>query len=61
VVLPKEAVKRLRAAAGSCLFLIEGGDGTYQLTPHDPAFEEMLARAEEIMAGDRGALQLVVK
>lgn len=40
VVLPKEAINRLQTADGERLFLIEGSDGSYQLTPYDPAFEK---------------------
>ena len=40
VVLPKEAVSRLHADEGDRLFLIEGPNGVYQLTPYDPAFEK---------------------
>ena len=36
VVLPKEAVSRLHADEGDRLFLIEGPNGVYQLTPYDP-------------------------
>ena len=33
VVLPKEVINRLRSRDGERLFLIEGPDGTYRLTP----------------------------
>jgi bifunctional DNA-binding transcriptional regulator/antitoxin component of YhaV-PrlF toxin-antitoxin module len=36
VVLPKEVVSRLKADEGDRLFLIEGPEGTYQLTAYDP-------------------------
>jgi putative addiction module antidote len=35
VVLPKEAISRLRAGDGDRLFLVEGPNGAYQLTPYD--------------------------
>lgn len=50
VVPPKEAVNRLGAREGERLFLIEGPDGAYQLTPHDPEFEKKMARAEDLRA-----------
>jgi putative addiction module antidote len=49
VVLPKEAVKRLKATEGGRLFLIEAPEGTYQLTAYDPAFEKKMAKAEDIV------------
>jgi len=61
VVLPEETVNRLWATDGSRLFLIENPDGTYQLTSHDPAFEKMLARAEETMGRYRNGFHLTAK
>ena len=49
VVLPKEVISRLNTANGKALFLVETGDGGYQLTPYDPAFEKKMAKAEEII------------
>jgi putative addiction module antidote len=61
VVLPKEAVKRLRAGDGDRLFLIEGPDGGYQLTPYDPAFEKKMKKAEEIVGRYRNTLHALSK
>lgn len=61
VVLPKEAVSRLGAAEGDRLFLIEGPNGAYQLTPYDPAFEEKMAKAEGIIARYRNTLHALSK
>ena len=61
VVLPKEAITRLRAGDGDRLFLIEGSDGAYQLTPYDPAFEKKLAKIEEIVARYRNTLHVLAK
>ena len=44
VVLPKEAVNRLQAEEGDRLFLIDGPDGAYRLTPYDPAFEKKMKK-----------------
>ena len=44
VILPKEALSRLKLTKGETVFLTETPDG-YALTPYDPALEE------EIMAG----------
>ena len=61
VVLPKEAVNRLRADDGDRLFLIEGPDGSYQLTPYDPAFEKKMKKAEEIIGRYRNTLHALSK
>ena len=44
VVLPKEALARLKLGKGETVFLTETPDG-YTLTPYDPVLEE------EILAG----------
>jgi putative addiction module antidote len=61
VVLPKEAVTRLRAGEGGRLFLIEGPNGAYQLTPYDPAFEKKMKKAGEIIGRYRNTLNVLSK
>jgi putative addiction module antidote len=61
VVLPKEAVNRLRAEDGDRLFLIEGPDGAYRLTPYDPAFEKKMKKAEDIVGRYRNTLHALSK
>jgi putative addiction module antidote len=61
VVLPKEAISRLRTAEGGRLFLIEGPDGVYQLTPYDPEFEKKMAKAEDIIGRYRNTLHALAK
>lgn len=61
VVLPKEAVDRLRAEEGDRLFLIDGPDGAYRLTPYDPAFEKKMKKAEDIMRRYRNTLHALSK
>ncbi len=61
VVLPKEAVTRLQACEGDRLFLIEGPDGAYQLTPYDPAFEKKMEKAEDIISRYRNTLHTLAK
>ena len=36
VVLPKQVISRLKAKEGARLYLSEGPDGGYRLTPFDP-------------------------
>jgi putative addiction module antidote len=61
VVLPKEAVNRLHAGDGDRLFLIEGPNGTFQLTPYDPAFEKKMEKAEDIIGRYRNTLNALAK
>ena len=61
VVLPREVVDRLRTKDGEPLFLIEGPDDTYKLTPYDPAFAEKLAQAEKIIDRYRNTLHVLAK
>ena len=60
VVLPKEALARLKVSKGDTLYITETPDG-YRLTPHDPAFEAQLAAAREIMKKRRAALGELAK
>jgi putative addiction module antidote len=61
IVLPKEAISRLRARDGDRLFLIEGPNGAYQLTPYDPAFEKKMKKAEDIIGRFRNTLHALSK
>jgi putative addiction module antidote len=61
VVLPKEAVNRLRTGDGKRLFLIEAPEGAYQLTPYDPEFEKKMARAEDLISRYRNTLHALAK
>ncbi len=61
IVLPKEAVSRLRIVEGDRVFLIEALNGTYQLTPHDPAFETKMRKAKGIIGRYRNTLHQLAK
>lgn len=61
VVLPKEVISRLRTGEGDDVFLLEGPNNTYRITPFDPAFEKKMEKAEEIMARYRNALHVLAK
>ena len=61
VVLPREVINRLRTGDGDRLFLIEGPHGTYQLTPYDPAFEQKMNKAEEIISRYRNTLHALAE
>ena len=61
VILPKEVIGRLRTGDGERLFLVEAPDGTYQLTPYDPAFEQKMNQAEDIISRYRNTLHALAK
>jgi putative addiction module antidote len=61
LVLPKEVVSRLRTSEGQELFLLEGPNNTYRLTPFDPAFQEKMEKAEDIMSRYRNTLHVLSK
>jgi putative addiction module antidote len=61
VVLPKEVVNRLRTGSGKPLFLVEGLDGGYQLTPYDPLFKKKMKKADDIIARYRNTLHVLAK
>jgi putative addiction module antidote len=56
VVLPKEALARLKVGKGDTLYITETPDG-YRLTPYDPAFEEQMKVARGAMKKRRAALR----
>jgi putative addiction module antidote len=60
LVLPKEALHRLKVKSGDNLFAIETPEG-YLLTPYDPALEEQLKLGHEIMAEHRETLRALAK
>lgn len=61
VVLPKEALGRMRVEQGDALFLSETPDGGYRLTPVDPNLVETMELAERIMREDRTILRALAK
>jgi putative addiction module antidote len=61
LVLPKEVINRLRTGEGEDVFLIEGPNNTYRLTPFDPVFEQKMEKAEEIMSRYRNTLHVLAK
>ena len=60
VILPKEAVARLKIKKGDSVFLTETPDG-YSVTPYDPEFEMQMTAAREGMSEYRNALRELAK
>jgi putative addiction module antidote len=60
VVLPKEALARLKVEQGDSLFLTEAPDG-YRISLYDEELGVQLAEAREIMRKRRNALRELAK
>jgi putative addiction module antidote len=60
VVLPKEALARLKLEKGDSLYLTEAPDG-YRLTPYNPEFDDQMTEARRIMKERRAALRELAK
>jgi len=60
VVLPKEALGRLKVAKGDTLYITEAPDG-YRLTPFNPEFEQQMTAARKVMKARRAALRELAK
>ena len=60
VILPKEALLRLRVEKGDTVFLTESPEG-FRITGYDPAFAEQMSLAENIMKQRRNVLRELAK
>ena len=56
IVIPKEALERLKVKKGDSLFLTETKSG-YELSPYDPSFEEEIKASRRISGKYRNALR----
>jgi putative addiction module antidote len=61
VIFPKEVINRLHTGEGGQLFLVEASDGSYPITPYDPAFEKKMEKVEDIVSRYRNALHGLAK
>ncbi len=60
VVLPKEALARLKVGKGETLFLTETPDG-YTLTPYDPSLDEQIQAGRAFMSEFRDTFHQLAK
>jgi putative addiction module antidote len=60
LVLPKEALGKLKVEQGDTVFLTETPDG-YRITPYDPSFEAQMTAARRIAKKRRHALRELAK
>ncbi|MDF1643923.1 MAG: hypothetical protein P1U80_07045 [Pseudomonadales bacterium] len=60
ILLPKEALKKMKASKGDTLYLVENQDG-YSLTPYQQDFESQVEAAEDIMKRYKNTLRELAK
>jgi putative addiction module antidote len=60
IVLPKEALNKLKAEKGDVLYLVEGPEGL-TLTPYREDFAEQMEAAERVMKKYKNALHQLAK
>ncbi len=60
ILLPKEALSKMKAAKGDTLYLVEGPEG-YTLTPYRTDFGSQIKIAEKVMKKYRNALHELAK
>ncbi|MGA9487812.1 MAG: AbrB/MazE/SpoVT family DNA-binding domain-containing protein [Methylocella sp.] len=60
VILPKEALAKLKLTGGDAVFLTDTPDG-YRITPYDPEFEAQMNAAKGVMKKRRNALRELAK
>ncbi len=61
VIIPKEMLARMRLSKGDTIYAIEMQDGSYRLTPYDPAFVNKMEKADDIMRRYRNALHVLAR
>jgi putative addiction module antidote len=60
ILLPKEALNKMKASKGDTLYLIESPDG-YTISPYQQDFEEQMEVAEGVMKRYRNTLRQLAK
>jgi len=60
IVLPKEALTKLKIGKGETLYLVESPEG-FMLTPYQQNFEKQMEVAEKVMNKYRNALHELAK
>jgi putative addiction module antidote len=60
IVLPKEALSKLKAEKGDVLYLVDGPEGL-TLTPYREDFAEQIEAAERVMKKYKNALHQLAK
>jgi putative addiction module antidote len=61
LILPKEALGRLKVKDGDAVYLTESPEGGFRLTAGNPAFADQMAAAEDVIRRYRNALNELAK
>ena len=61
IVLPKEALSRLKVTEGGTVYMTESNDGAFRLTALNEKFPDQMKEAERIMREDRDVLHELAK
>lgn len=57
MTLPAETARALKVREGDQVFLTQGADGSFRISPYDPEFSDAMEAAESFMARYRNALR----
>ncbi|MCB1806644.1 MAG: AbrB/MazE/SpoVT family DNA-binding domain-containing protein [Candidatus Competibacteraceae bacterium] len=60
ILLPKEALAKLKVERGDTLYLVESPEG-YTLTPYEQDFEQQMEAAESLMKRYKNTLRELAK
>jgi putative addiction module antidote len=60
IILPKEALARMKVEKGDTIFLTESPEG-YRIVEFDPNFDKQMSLAEEVMKRRRNVLRELAK
>ena len=61
VILPREILNKMHLKEGDKIFLTEGADGAFRITPYDPEFEKHMSAMEKGMSRYRNTLRELAK
>ena len=61
IILPKEALSKMKVQENDEVFLTEAPGGGYRLTPYSPEFERQMGVVEEIAKRRRNVLRELAK
>ena len=61
VTLPAATAQAMNVREGDPLYLTQGPDGSFRITPYDPEFADAMQAAESFMARYRNALRELAK
>lgn len=61
VILPKDVLEELGAAAGDEIEYVVKGQGILELSVTDTQIDELMARAEQVMSENRAVLRALAK